>query len=82
MLKDNAKELIEKAIEMAKGGDGPALRLCIERLEALWSAPPVAMPFKNLRLKRLYLAPAKRPDKRAEAGYLAAWYQIEQQAAA
>ena len=32
LLKDNAKELIEKAIEMAKGGDGPALRLCIERL--------------------------------------------------
>jgi hypothetical protein len=27
LLKDNAKELIEKAIEMAKGGDGPALRL-------------------------------------------------------
>ena len=35
LLKDNAKELIEKAIEMAKGGDGPALRLCIDRL-----APP------------------------------------------
>src|SRR5262249_4493755 len=32
LLKDNAKELIEKAIEMAKGGEGPALRLCIERL--------------------------------------------------
>jgi hypothetical protein len=30
-----AKDLIEKAIEMAKGGDGPALRLCIDRL-----APP------------------------------------------
>jgi hypothetical protein len=35
LLKDNAKALIEKAIEMAKGGDGPALRLCIDRL-----APP------------------------------------------
>src|SRR6516162_100949 len=35
LLKDNAKDLIEKAIEMAKGGDGPALRLCIDRL-----APP------------------------------------------
>src|SRR5215468_4350805 len=35
LLKANARELIEKAIEMAKGGDGPALRLCIERL-----APP------------------------------------------
>jgi hypothetical protein len=35
LLKDNAKDLIEKAIKMAKGGDGPALRLCIDRL-----APP------------------------------------------
>jgi hypothetical protein len=35
LLKDNAKELIEKAIALAKGGDGPALRLCIDRL-----APP------------------------------------------
>jgi hypothetical protein len=32
LLKANAKDLIEKAIEMAKGGDGPAMRLCIERL--------------------------------------------------
>ena len=44
--------------------------------------PPIAIPFKDLKLKRLYLPPAKRPDKRAEAAYLAAWYQIEQQAAA
>src|SRR5215469_15457737 len=42
-------------------------------------AAPVAIPLKGLKLKRLYLAPAKRPDKRAEAAYLAAWYQIEQQ---
>jgi hypothetical protein len=35
LLRDNAKDLIEKAIAMAKGGDGPALRLCIDRL-----APP------------------------------------------
>jgi hypothetical protein len=35
LLKGNAKDLIEKTIEMAKGGDGLALRLCIERL-----APP------------------------------------------
>jgi hypothetical protein len=35
LLKDNAQDLIEKAIAMAKGGDGPALRLCIDRL-----APP------------------------------------------
>src|SRR6516165_1024859 len=35
LLRDNARDLIEKAIKMAKGGDGPALRLCIDRL-----APP------------------------------------------
>ena len=35
LLKSNATELIEKVIEMAKDGDGPALRLCIE-----WLAPP------------------------------------------
>jgi hypothetical protein len=44
----------------------------------MWSGPPIAIPFRGLRLKRLYLPPAKRPDKRAEAAYLAAWYQIEQ----
>jgi hypothetical protein len=41
LLKANARELIEKAIEMAKNGDGPALRLCIDRLaparkDAVW----------------------------------------------
>ena len=41
LLKDNAKELIEKAIEMAKGGDGPALRLCIERLAPARKDRPV-----------------------------------------
>jgi hypothetical protein len=50
----------------------------LSAFEAMWSAPPIAMPFKNLKLKRLYQPPAKRPDKRAEAAYLAAWYQIEQ----
>jgi hypothetical protein len=51
----------------------------LSAFDAMWSAPPIAMPFKNLKLKRLYQPPAKRPDKRAEAAYLAAWYQIEQQ---
>jgi hypothetical protein len=37
------------------------------------------IPLKGRKQKRLYLPPAKRPDKRAEATYLAAWYQIEQQ---
>src|SRR5262245_27761868 len=41
LLKDNAKELIEKAIEMAKAGDGPALRLCIERLAPARKDRPV-----------------------------------------
>jgi hypothetical protein len=41
LLKDNAKELIEQAIKMAKGGDGPALRLCIERLAPARKDRPV-----------------------------------------
>ena len=41
LLKANAKELIEKAIEMAKDGDGPALRLCIERLAPARKDRPV-----------------------------------------
>jgi hypothetical protein len=51
----------------------------LSAFEAMWSAPPIAIPFKDLKLKRLFQRPAKRPDKRAEATYLAAWYQIEQQ---
>jgi hypothetical protein len=41
LLKENAKELIEKTIEMAKDGDGPALRLCIERLAPARKDRPV-----------------------------------------
>src|SRR5215813_2937456 len=41
VLKANAKELIEKAVEMAKGGDGPAMRLCIERLAPARKDRPV-----------------------------------------
>jgi hypothetical protein len=41
LLKANAKELIEKAIEMAKGGDGPTLRLCIERIAPARKDRPV-----------------------------------------
>jgi len=49
LLKANAKELIEKAIEMAKGGDGPAMRLCIERLAPARKDRPVwfALPAMN-----------------------------------
>lgn len=41
LLSGNAKELIEKTIEMAKSGDGPALRLCIERLAPARKDRPV-----------------------------------------
>src|SRR6516165_5269412 len=54
----------------------------LSAFEAMWTSPPVTIPLRGLKLKRLYQPPAKRPDKRAEAAYLAAWYQIEQQAAA
>jgi hypothetical protein len=47
--------------------------------EARWTSPPIAIPFRGLRLRRLFQRPAKRPGKRAEAHYFAAWYQIEQQ---
>jgi hypothetical protein len=46
----------------------------LSALEALWSAPPVAIPFRGLRLQRLFQRPAKRPDPRARAAYFAAWY--------
>ena len=32
LLDENAKALIEKAIELAKAGDRPSLRLCIDRI--------------------------------------------------
>jgi hypothetical protein len=51
----------------------------LSAFEAMWSCPPIAIPFRGLRLMRLFQRPAKRPDKRAEAAYFAAWYQIEQQ---
>ena len=35
LLDGEAEEITRKAIELAKGGDGPALRLCLERI-----APP------------------------------------------
>jgi len=47
--------------------------------DAMWTSPPFTIPLRGLRLQRLFQRPAKRPDKRAEATYLAAWYQTEQQ---
>src|SRR5215472_4608275 len=52
LLKDNAKGLIEKAIEMAKGGDGPALRLCIERLAPARKDRPVWFDLPEMREAR------------------------------
>jgi hypothetical protein len=51
----------------------------LSAFEAMWTSPPVTIPLRGLRLQRLFPRPAKRPDKRAEATYLAAWYQTEQQ---
>jgi hypothetical protein len=51
----------------------------LSAFEALWSAPPVPIPYRGLRLRRLFQRPAKRPDERAKVAYLAAWYQIGQQ---
>src|SRR5262249_48943357 len=52
LLKDNTKELIEKAIEMAKGGDGPALRLCIERLAPARKDRPVWFDLPEMKEAR------------------------------
>jgi hypothetical protein len=52
LLKDNAKDLIEKAIEMAKGGDGPALRLCIERLAPPRKDRPVWFELPEMKVAR------------------------------
>src|SRR6516164_11555124 len=52
LLKANAKDLIEKAIEMAKGGDGPALRLCIERLAPARKDRPVWFDLPEMKEAR------------------------------
>jgi hypothetical protein len=52
LLKASAKELIEKAIEMAKGGDGPALRLCIERLAPARRDRPVWFDLPEMKEAR------------------------------
>jgi hypothetical protein len=51
----------------------------LSAFDAMWTSPPVTIPLRGLRLQRLFQRPAKRPDKRAKATYLAAWHQIEQQ---
>ena len=54
----------------------------LSAFEALWAAPPIALPLKGLSLKRLFQRPAKRPDQRAIATYFAAWYGQEDLSAA
>jgi hypothetical protein len=51
----------------------------LSAFEAMWSAPPIPIPFRGLRLKRLFQHPAKRPNDRAKAAYFAALYQVGQQ---
>jgi Family of unknown function (DUF5681) len=41
MLDDEAAGLIRKAVELALGGDGPALRLCVDRIVAPRRERPV-----------------------------------------
>lgn len=41
LLEGEAEELTRKAIEMAKAGDGPALRMCLDRLAPLRRDSPV-----------------------------------------
>src|SRR5215467_2633815 len=52
LLKSNATELIEKVIEMGKGGDGPALRLCIERLAPARKDRPVWFDLPQMKEAR------------------------------
>src|SRR5215467_16106204 len=52
LLKSNATELIEKVIEMAKDGDGPALRLCIERLAPARKDRPVWFDLPEMKEAR------------------------------
>jgi len=52
LLKANAKALIEKAIQMAKAGDGPALRLCIERLAPARKDRPVWFDLPKMKEAR------------------------------
>src|SRR4051794_24193084 len=41
LLQGEAQEITRKAIEMAKAGDGPALRLCMERIYPARKERPV-----------------------------------------
>jgi hypothetical protein len=50
----------------------------LSAFEAMWTCPPIAIPFRGLRLQRLFRRPAKRPPELPRARYLAAWHQVEQ----
>ena len=40
LMEGEAETITRKAIELAKGGDGPALRLCMDRIGAVQAAVP------------------------------------------
>ena len=45
LLEPHAKDLVEKVVELAKGGDTTAIRLCLERL-----IPPIRAQDQNITL--------------------------------
>ena len=54
------------------GGLSTSAADVVSAYDALWHTP-VAVPFKGLKLKRLFQRQAIRPDGPAVAKYIAAW---------
>ena len=48
LLEGEAEAITRKAIELAKAGDGPALRLCLDRIAPARKDRPVAFTLPNL----------------------------------
>lgn len=49
LLEGEAEELTRKAIEMAKAGDGPALRMCMDRLAPPRKDSPVCFDLPSIK---------------------------------
>ena len=49
LLEGEAEELTRKAIEMAKAGDGPALRMCLDRLAPPRKDAPVCFELPSIK---------------------------------
>ena len=49
LLEGEAEELTRKAIEMAKAGDGPALRMCLDRLAPPRKDAPVCFDLPSIK---------------------------------